>query len=202
MTNMLALVVGLLTCAGAHARDVADSSAQIHAGFLSKYMLSDASKNSVSDYDQFVTHSFTPMKHGPATDDSQAIKITDKEEEVVAQKLVRNESNMPIVPSMLAFGAMLVAILGLRKWRQLQQATTASQPMWLPTSAASANNVLELKAQDSSDRFGQHAGKGMMAGVSSASAFLAPSGVPARTALAAQTLSPRSAMVAEKPKTG
>jgi len=65
-----------------------------------------------------------------------------------------------------------------------------------------ANNALELKAQDSSDRFGQHAGKGMMAGVSSASVFLAPSGVPARTALAAQTLSPRSAMVAEKPKTG
>jgi hypothetical protein len=168
MAHSLPIVAGLLMLAGAQASDVADRS--IHNGFLSQYMGSGASKTSMGDYNQFVTPQFSRMKHGGA--DADALHhhglaehgpakdvIFDKsshptaptqdsqvEEEKSVQKLLTNDNSMPFGMSAIAVSLLtLAAMLGIRVRRGLQQATDVS----IALAPASADNILELKAQES-----------------------------------------------------
>merc|ERR1719243_343453 len=143
---------GLLMLAGAQAGDVADRS--MHNGFLSQYVGSDASKTSVGDYNKFMTPQFSRMKHGGAADalsqqDFNPSKIAKEQEEKSVQKLLTSENSMPIGTSAIAVSLLsLAAMLGVRMRRGLQQATDMS----IALAPASADNILELKAVESTVR--------------------------------------------------
>ena len=121
--------------AGAQAGDVADRS--MHNGFLSQYMGS-------GDYNKFVTPQFSRMKHGGAPD---ALSHQNGPAEhgpgiaAPAQDSMAFTSMSAIAVSLLTLAAML----GVRMRRGLQQAADMS----IALAPASADNILELKAQES-----------------------------------------------------
>jgi hypothetical protein len=146
-------VAGLLILAGAQAGDVADRS--MYSGFLSPYMGSRSSKTSMGDYNKLVTPQVSRMKPGGALDaldaaleDFNPSKIVKEEEEKSVQKLT-NDHSMPIGMSAIAVSLLtLAAMLGVRMRRGLQQATDTS----IALAPAAADNILELKGQESSVR--------------------------------------------------
>merc|ERR1719247_514266 len=64
MAQLLPLVAVVVMFAGAQAGDMADRS--LLQGLRSEYMGSDASKTFLGDYNKFMTHPFSHMKHGGA----------------------------------------------------------------------------------------------------------------------------------------
>jgi len=126
MAPLTAPVVALLMLAGVQADDMAD-----RQGFLSQ--------TSAGDYDKFITPNLKHMKHTA----SQHVP----EEEKAAQKMLGNESNMPVSLSAIGIGMVsLAAMLGLslrgRIQRGLQSAATGDMSVPL------FDNALELETQD------------------------------------------------------
>jgi photosystem II reaction center protein PsbM len=128
MAPLTAPVVALLMLAGVQADDMADRSRL--QGFLSQ--------TSAGDYDKFINPNLKHMKHTA----SEHVP----EEEKAAQKMLGNESNMPISLSSIGLGLVsLATMLGLslrsRIQRGLQSATgDLSAPLF--------DNALELETQD------------------------------------------------------
>jgi photosystem II PsbM protein len=128
MAPLTAPVVALLMLAGVQADDTADRSRL--QGFLSQ--------TSAGDYDKFINPNLKHMKHTA----SEHVP----EEEKAAQKMLGNESNMPISLSSIGIGLVsLATMLGLslrsRIQRGLQSATgDLSAPLF--------DNALELETQD------------------------------------------------------
>jgi photosystem II PsbM protein len=128
MAPLTAPVVALLMLAVVQADDMADRSRL--QGFLSQ--------TSAGDYDKFINPNLKHMKHTA----SEHVP----EEEKAAQKMLGNESNMPISLSSIGIGLVsLATMLGLslrsRIQRGLQSATgDMSVPLF--------DNALELETQD------------------------------------------------------
>jgi photosystem II reaction center protein PsbM len=129
MAPLTAPVVALLMLAGVQADDMADRSRL--QGFLSQ--------TSAGDYDKFITPNLKHMKHTA----SQHVP----EEEKAAQKMLGNDSNMPVSLSAIGIGMVsLAAMLGFslrgRIQRGLQSAATGDMSVPL------FDNALELETQD------------------------------------------------------
>jgi rubrerythrin/sarcosine oxidase gamma subunit len=174
MAQLVVLMAGLLLLAESQASDMADRSTL--QAFLSKYVPSgsDASQNSMSDYDKFISPNFNNVKQGNGPDalsyhntaaKNDAFTIVDaakgdtsiSTKEQSAQKLLANNSSTSIPLFAIGIGLLsLATMIGARLWRGLQPDTTlassgglgADMPMnrmWAPCD----NNVMEMRAQDS-----------------------------------------------------
>jgi len=158
MAHALPFAAGVLILAGAQAGDVADRS--MHSGFLSQYMGSRSSKTSMGDYNKLVTPQVSRMKPGGALDaldealeEHKDVNPSEKHggaldalDEALEE---HNDHSMPIGMSAIAVSVLtLAAMLGVRLRRGLQQATDTS----IALAPASADNILELKGQESSVR--------------------------------------------------
>jgi len=145
MAPLKAPVVALLMWAGVQADDMAD-----RQGFLSQ--------TSAGDYDKFITPNLKHMKHTGGLD-----ALSDRsnpaehvpQEEKAAQKMLSNDSNMPVSLSGICIGLVsLATMLGLglrgRIQRGLQSATILpGGDMSAPLAPGSFDNALELETQGS-----------------------------------------------------
>jgi len=118
-------------------------------------MFASARANDTADYSKFMSHRLNHMKNAdvngisasPLVDSPFAPKIADKEEERATQKLLANDNNMPLGLSALGVALLTLAgLLGVRMRRGVQSAADLAMPM----AQASVDNILELKAQQSS----------------------------------------------------
>merc|ERR1719482_2515962 len=118
-------------------------------------MFASARANDTADYSKFMSHRWNHMKSAdvnrisasPLVDSPFAPKIADKEEERATQKLLANDNNMPLGLSALGVALLTLAgLLGVRMRRGVQSAADLAMPM----AQASVDNILELKAQQSS----------------------------------------------------
>merc|ERR1719393_364204 len=132
----------------------------MHQGFLSQYMGSDASKNSLDDYNMFVTPRLNHMKHGGAPDalshhngpaEHGPTTVFDRSARAV-QKVLANDHSMPVGMSAIGVSLLtLAAMLGVRMRRRLQQATAFASSdghdtnISIALAPAAAGNILELK---------------------------------------------------------
>merc|ERR1719353_1498113 len=118
-------------------------------------MFASARANDAADYSKFMSHRLNHMKTAdvnrisasPLVDSPFAPKIADKEEERAPQKLLASDNNMPLGLSALGVALLTLAgLLGVRMRRGVQSAADLAMPM----AQASVDNILELKAQQSS----------------------------------------------------
>jgi len=145
MAPLTAPVVALLMLAGVQADDMAD-----RQGFLSQ--------TSAGDYDKFITPNLKHMKHTGGLDavsDRSTPAEHVPQEEKAAQKMLSNDSNMPVSLSGICIGLVsLATMLGLglrgRIQRGLQSATILpGGDMSAPLAPGSFDNALELETQGS-----------------------------------------------------
>jgi len=133
---LVTLAAGLLVAAESQASDAATP-----RGFLSNYLLSDAaaSKNSLGDYNQFITPNTNHMKLGQGPDAlygtanmgdrSSMTKVFDREEEKAAQNMHASNNNTfslyTIGVGLLAFATILQGFLLVRMRGLLQPAASS-----------------------------------------------------------------------------
>merc|ERR1719174_1738604 len=140
MAHHVVLAVGMTMFASAQANDAADRLQ--HQGFLSQYMSFDPSSSK--------THSFNHMKNadvdGPfATSQGKPAQPT----------VLANDNSMPLGLSAIGIALLTLAgLVGVRMRRAIQPAAHLAMAhgadMSIPMAQASVDNILELKAQQSS----------------------------------------------------
>jgi len=152
MSQLGVFIAGLLLLAESQASDVADRSTL--QGFLPKYMPSgsDASRSSMSAYDNFITPNFNSAKHGKKADalsshqspaEHGAITFTVVDDKPLLHPTAQMQAN-PISLYAIGVGLLsLVTMLGVHLRRRLQPATI------IASNGGLANNVMEMKSQDS-----------------------------------------------------
>jgi hypothetical protein len=126
-------------------------------------MFASARANDTADYSKFMSHRLNHMKNAdvngisasPLVDSPFAPKIADKEEERATQNLLANDNNMHLGLSAIGVTLLTLAgLLGVRMRRGVQSAADLAMPhgadMSIPMAQASVDNILELKAQQSS----------------------------------------------------
>jgi hypothetical protein len=129
MVLLVTLVAGLLVVAESQASDVADRSNT--QGFLSKPSGADASKNSLSDYGQFLTPNLKPSI---STKDVKLPEIVDKEE------MSASDNSTPMSLYAIGVGLLsLVTMLGARMRRGMQPANILAPGL--------GDNLMEMKSQ-------------------------------------------------------
>merc|ERR1719389_1157019 len=141
LTNLASAVL-LLSCA--QADDIADSS--------NKFLASSG------DFSKFVTPTLKHMKYK-----GDLLNTQDFEEEKAVQKIVTNDSNMPISVAAIGIGLLsLAAMLGFRMRRGLQSATVFGSDMSVAMAPASGDNFLELEGHGSASQNSRSVGWGQM----------------------------------------
>jgi hypothetical protein len=126
-------------------------------------MFASARANDTADYSKFMSHRLNHMKNAdvngisasPLVDSPFAPKIADKEEERATQNLLANDNKMHLGLSALGVAMLTLAgLLGVRMRRGVRSAADLAMPhgadMSIPMAQASVDNILELKAQQSS----------------------------------------------------
>merc|ERR1719407_324192 len=117
-------------------------------------------------FSKFVLPAVSNMKHGNAvgTQDSMAFASgKDFEEEKAVQKIVANDSNMPISLAVIGIGLLsLATMFGVRMRRGLQSASVLGSDMSVAMAPASGDNSLELEKQGSASQNSRSAGWGQM----------------------------------------
>merc|ERR1719486_761504 len=117
-------------------------------------------------FSKFVLPAVSNVKHGNAvgTQDSMAFASgKDFEEERAVQKIVANDSNMPISLAAIGIGLVsLATVLGFRMRRGLQSATVFGSDMSVAMAPASGDNFLELKEHGSASQNSRSVGWGQM----------------------------------------
>jgi len=128
MALLVTVVAGLLVTAESQASYAADRS----QGFLSKLSGADASKNSLGDYDQFITPNLKPSI---STKDVNQQEIADKE-------MLASDNSTPMSLYAIGVGLLsLVTMLGARMRRGMQPANILAPGL--------GDNLMEMKSQPS-----------------------------------------------------
>merc|ERR1719316_485814 len=116
---------------------------------------------SSGDFSKFITPNHKHMKYEGRSDALSNTK--DFEEEKAVQKIVANDSNMPISLAALGIGLVsLATVLGFRMRRGLQSATVFGSDMSVAMAPASGDNFLELKEHGSASQNSRSVGWGQM----------------------------------------
>jgi len=136
MAQLAVLIAGVLLNVASQASDEVDRS--MPKGFLSKYLPSgfSDSKGSMSERDKFITPSINRMRQGNGPD------VASHPAGLSSTKIANAEEKQAPLSSSMAIGAgllSLVAMLGVRMWRSLQPANTAS---------ARGDYAMEMKSHD------------------------------------------------------
>merc|ERR1711990_1106492 len=117
-------------------------------------------------FSKFVLPAVSNMKHGNAVGTQDSMDFAsgkDFEEEKAVQKIVANDSNMPISLAAIGIGLLsLATMFGVRMQRGLQSASVLGSDMSVAMAPASGDNFLELETQGSAGQNSRSVGWGHM----------------------------------------
>jgi len=110
-------------------------------------------KNFKNPFSKFLSPAVSNVMHGNGPDALSSHHNEDFEEEKTVQKIVANDSNMPMSLAAIGIGLVsLATMLGVRMRRGLQSASVLGSDMSVAMARASGENFLELEAQESASQ--------------------------------------------------